>query len=173
MNLVFPGAGHFITTHRGWGIWSLASISCYESLLFQSWRRQALMHSKRKIFVADWLKSTGLYKLCSVFEDIQEPFILSKPCLHTQLLEHNRTYWKFPGVGAFDHLEWTYDGAFEQLFGLGRGEFEPKFSKNSNARGVARGGDVLASILTGTLRHVSSRESVGGLDVKNTLWEDD
>ena len=53
---------------------------------------------------------------------------------------------KFPGVGAFDHLEWTYDGAFEQLFGLGRGEFEQKFSKNSNARGVARGGDVEASI---------------------------
>ena len=30
-------------------------------------------------------------------------------------------------MGAFDHLEWTYDGAFEQLFGLGRGEFELKF----------------------------------------------
>ena len=38
------------------------------------------------------------------------------------------------------HLEWTYDGAFEQLFGLGWGEFEQKFSKNSNARGFARGG---------------------------------
>ena len=43
-------------------------------------------------------------------------------------------------MGAFDHLEWIYDGAFEQLFGLGRGEFEQKFSKNSNARGVVRGG---------------------------------
>ena len=43
-------------------------------------------------------------------------------------------------MGAFDHQEWTYDGAFEQLLGLGRGEFEQKFSKNSNARGVARGG---------------------------------
>ena len=42
-------------------------------------------------------------------------------------------------MGAFDHLEWTYDGAFEQLFSLERGEFEQKFSKNSNARGVARG----------------------------------
>ena len=41
---------------------------------------------------------------------------------------------------AFDHLEWSYDGAFEQLFGLGSGEFKQKFSKNSNARGVARGG---------------------------------
>ena len=49
----------------------------------------------------------------------------------------------FPGVGAFDHLEWTYDGAFEQLFGLGRGKFEQKFSKNSNARGVLRGGGML------------------------------
>ena len=41
---------------------------------------------------------------------------------------------------AFDHLEWTYDGAFEQLFGLGKKRFEQKFSKNSNARGVARVG---------------------------------
>ena len=45
-------------------------------------------------------------------------------------------------MGAFDHLEWTYDGAFEQLFGIGRGAFEQKFSKNSNARGAARGGNV-------------------------------
>ena len=39
-------------------------------------------------------------------------------------------------------MEWTYDGAFEQLFGLGRGGgiFEQKFSKTSNARGVAREG---------------------------------
>ena len=41
-------------------------------------------------------------------------------------------------MGAFDHLEWTYDEAFEQLFGLRSVEFEQKFSKN--ARGVARGG---------------------------------
>ena len=40
------------------------------------------------------------------------------------------------GVGAFDHLERTYDGAFEQLFSLGSREFEQKFSKNSNAWGV-------------------------------------
>ena len=62
-----------------------------------------------------------------------------KPCLHTQLPEHNKSYRTVsPGVGAFDHLEWTYDGVFEQLFGLGRGEFDQKCSKNSNARGVAR-----------------------------------
>ena len=46
-------------------------------------------------------------------------------------------------MGAFDHLEWTYHGAFEQLFGLGKGEFEQKFSKNSNARGVAQGWGML------------------------------
>ena len=35
-------------------------------------------------------------------------------------------------------------GAFEQLFGPVRGELEQKFSKNSNARGVARvGGGML------------------------------
>ena len=53
---------------------------------------------------------------------------------------------KFPGCGAFDHLEWTYDGAFEQLFGLRRGGFQQKFSKNSNARGLPGGGGVEASI---------------------------
>ena len=38
-------------------------------------------------------------------------------------------------------------GAFEQLIGPVRGEFEQHFSKTSNARGVARGGgDVEASI---------------------------
>ena len=54
----------------------------------------------------------------------------------------------FPGMGAFDHLEWTYDGAFEQLFSLGSGEF----SKNSDGRGVARGGGGCLSFdLTDTL----------------------
>ena len=36
-------------------------------------------------------------------------------------------------------------GAFEQLFGPVRSEFEQNFSKNSNAQGIARG-DVEASI---------------------------
>ena len=31
-------------------------------------------------------------------------------------------------------------GAFDHLLGPGTGEFEQKFFKNSNARGVARGG---------------------------------
>ena len=31
-------------------------------------------------FVANWLKSKGLHKLCSVFEGIQEPVVLSLAC---------------------------------------------------------------------------------------------
>ena len=42
-------------------------------------------------------------------------------------------------------------GAFEQLFGPVRGEFEQRFSKKLNARGVARGG-CCSFDLTGTLR---------------------
>ena len=37
-------------------------------------------------------------------------------------------------------------GTFEQLLGQVRSEFEHNFSKNSNAQGVAGGGDVEASI---------------------------
>ena len=48
-------------------------------------------------------------------------------------------------MGAFDHLEWTYDGAFEQLFSLGRGEFEQNFPKIQMPGGLP-GGDVEASI---------------------------
>ena len=33
MNLSSPGRDILITTHRGWGIWSLASISCYVALI--------------------------------------------------------------------------------------------------------------------------------------------
>ena len=46
--------------------------------------RGAINHGEDKAkdtrFVADWLKSKGLHKLCSVFEGIQEPFILSLAC---------------------------------------------------------------------------------------------
>ena len=52
---------------------------------------------------------------------------------------------KFSGGGAFDHLEWTYDGAFEQLFGLGRGEFCKNFPKIQMPGGLP-GEDVGASI---------------------------
>ena len=41
-------------------------------------------------------------------------------------------------MGGIDHLIWTYNRVFEHFFGPGRERFE--FSKNSNARRVARGG---------------------------------
>ena len=42
-------------------------------------------------------------------------------------------------MGTFDHLKWTYDGVFEQLFGPGRVRFEQKMSKSSNAPGLPGG----------------------------------
>ena len=59
-------------------------------------------------FVADWLKSKGLQKLFSVFEGIQQPFILSLACKSVVL---NHVYIhsfrsiikateKFPGGGG-------------------------------------------------------------------------
>ena len=59
-------------------------------------------------FVADWLKSKGSHKLCSVFEGIQEPFRLSLACKSVVL---NHVYMhsfrsiikateKFPGGGG-------------------------------------------------------------------------
>ena len=58
---------------------------------------------------------------------------------------------KCPGVGAFDHLEWTYDGAFEQLFGLGSGvgNLNKNFPKLQMPGGLTRGG-CLSFDLTGT-----------------------
>ena len=57
-------------------------------------------------FVADWLKSKGLHKLCSVFEGIQEPFIFIylwhvrvlsiKPCLHTQKKKEEEENFIYP-----------------------------------------------------------------------------
>ena len=109
MNLVFPGAGHLITTHRGWGIWSLASIWYYESGWFQIMAETNLdaFIAKDTWLVAHWLTRKGLRKLYSEFEGIQEPYLWH---VRAQLPEHDRSYWKVPGVGAFDHLECTECG---------------------------------------------------------------
>ena len=52
---------------------------------------------------------------------------------------------------AFANLEWTYDGAFEQLFGLGRlgGNLNKKFPKILMPRGLpGEGGGCLSFDLT-------------------------
>ena len=70
----------------------------------KSWRRQALMHSKRKI--PDSCRTGWKAKACTSFalhlkifknhlyylRHVRELSI--KPCLHTQLPEYNRSYWK-------------------------------------------------------------------------------
>ena len=80
-------------------------------------------------FMADWPKSKGLHKLCSVFEGIQEPFVLS---LVSRGWRHLIT-WNGPIMGHLNSFS-----IFQKLF------------KNSNARGVALGG-CLSFDLTGTL----------------------
>ena len=61
-----------------------------------------------------------------------------KPCLHTQVPDLLKS---FPGVGAFDHLEWTYDGAFEQLLASGGENLNKNFPKIEMPGGLP-GGDV-------------------------------
>ena len=57
-------------------------------------------------FVADWLKSKGVHKLCSVCEGIQEPFVLPSACKSVNHV-YVHCFWsiieateKFPGVGG-------------------------------------------------------------------------
>ena len=82
-------------------------------------------------FVTTWIKSEGLQRLffCTLdrFADFALELILGKK-------------------GIFNDLKWLYGGAFEQLFCPESREFEHKFFKNSNARCVARVGNVKASI---------------------------
>ena len=108
-------------------------------------------------FVADWLKSKGLHKLCSVFEGIQEPFTLSlacksvvsrsiKPCLHTQLPGHNKSYRKVSrGWGHLITWNGPMMGHLNIFSASGGGNLNKNFAKNTNARGLP-GGDVEASI---------------------------
>ena len=42
-------------------------------------------------------------------------------------------------MGAFNHLKWTYEGAFKRVLSPTMVEFEQKFPKNSYARWDCRG----------------------------------
>ena len=127
----------------GRGIWSLLMgagnlIASFDFMLCRadftwrdkSWRMQALMHSKRKI--PDSWRTGWKAKACTSFVLYLKVFknhlyylwrLLNHVYIHSFRSIRKATE-KFPGVGAFDHQEWTYDGAFEQLFGLGSGKFE-------------------------------------------------
>ena len=99
-------------------------------------------------FVADWLKSKGLHKLFSVFEGIQEPFILSFTCKSVVL---NHVYIhsfrklikateKFPGGEGI----WT-------AFRLREGGIWTKILQKIQMPGGCPGGGCWSFDLTGTL----------------------
>ena len=95
-------------------------------------------------FVADWLKSKGLHKLCSVFEGIQEP----ECCLLNHIYIHSfrsiiKATEKFTGVGAFDHLNGPKMGHLNIFSASGGGN--KNFPKIQMPGGLP-GGDVEASI---------------------------
>ena len=90
-------------------------------------------------FVADWLKSKGLHKLFSVFEGIQEPFLLS--LAHTQLPEHNKSYRKVSqGWGHLITWNGPMMGHSNSFSASGGGNLNKNFAKNTNDRGLPRGG---------------------------------
>ena len=110
-------------------------------------------------FVADWLKSKGLHKLCCVFEGIQEPFTLSlacksvvSPCLHTQLPERNKSYQKVSrGWGHLITWNGPMMGHLNSISASGRGNF-PKIFQKFKCRGGGGGrGGCWSFDLTGTL----------------------
>ena len=115
------------------------------------------MHSKRKI--PDSWRTGWKAKACTSFVLYLKVFknhlyylwhnlvrVLSiKPCLHTQLREHNKSYRKVSR--GWGHLITWYGpmlGHLNSFYGLGRGEFEQEFSKNSNVWVLpGRGGGML------------------------------
>ena len=52
------------------------------------------------VFWADWFKTKGLHKLCSIFQGVKQKFIFiiykcvlsNKSCLHAQFQKLNRSY---------------------------------------------------------------------------------
>ena len=91
MKWVFPGVGHLITTHRGWGIWSQALISCYIALIPRGVITSLdTFKAKDTWFLADWLKSKGLYisfaLYLKVFKNhlyyLRYVRVSINPCLH-------------------------------------------------------------------------------------------
>ena len=190
-------------------------------------------------FVADWLKSKGLHKLCSVFEDISRTIyivnlnarlieqlrwnlkftlavrsalhlnlyfielcwswsslryclykwsflyslphlyylwhvrVLSiKPRLHTQLPEHNKSYRKVSREwGHFITWNWPMMGHLNSFSASGGGNLKKKFSKNSNARGVARGGRCWSFDLTGTLPPFSLTRDFGKHNIRGNVFK--
>ena len=118
------------------------------------------MHSKRKI--PDSWRTGWKVKACTSFALYLKVFknhlyylwhvrVLSfKPCLHTQLLEHNRSYWKVSRWwGHLITCNGPIMGHLNSFSASGGGNF-PKIFQKFKCPGVARGG-CLSFDLTGTL----------------------
>ena len=118
----------------------------------KSWWRQALMHSKQKIPDLWW--TGGKAKACTSFalylKVLKNHFyylrhvrVLSiKPCLHTPLLEHNRSYWKVSrGWGHLITRNGPIMGHLNSFLASGGGNLNKIFQK-FKCLGGCLGGDV-------------------------------
>ena len=128
-----------------------------------SWRRQALMHVKRKIpdswrtgWKAKACKSFALY--LKLFKNhlyyLRHVRALSiRPCLHTQLPEHiNRSYWKASrGWGHLITWNGPTMGHLNSFSASGGGNLNKHFPKIQMSGGLPGGGGCLSFDLTGTL----------------------
>ena len=67
--------------------------------------KPSCIQSEDTRFVADWLKSKGLHELFSVFEGIQEPFILSLAC-KSVVLNHVYIHSFLSIIKATENFSW-------------------------------------------------------------------
>ena len=124
--------------------------------VIKSWRRQAFMHSKRKI--PDSWRTGWKAKACTSFVLYLKAFknhlyylwhvrVLSiKPCLHTQLPEHNKSYSKVSrGWGHLITWNGPMVGHLNSFSASGGGNLNKNFSKIQMPGGLP-GGDVEAWI---------------------------
>ena len=115
------------------------------------WRRQALMHSKRKI--PDSLRTGWKAKACTRFALYLKVIknhlyylrhvrvLSSKPCLHTQLPKHNRSYWKVSrGWGHLITWNGPIIGHLNSFSASEGGNLSKKFPKIQMPGGLPGGG---------------------------------
>ena len=116
----------------------------------KSWRRQALMHSQRKI--PDLWRTGWKTKACTSFvmylkvsknnlHYLRHVTVLSiEPCLHTQLPEHNRSYWKVSrGWGHLITWNEPIIGHLNSFSASGGGNLNKNFPKIQMPGGLPRG----------------------------------
>ena len=115
--LAYPGhwtlflareGGDLITTHREWGIWSLASMSCYEINHGGDGGDVELWRIQRKRFriwgglVENQRSTQAVFRiwrcLRTIYFIVHKYVLPNKPCLHAQLQKQNRSCSKVKTV---------------------------------------------------------------------------